>query len=197
MGRWFLNGPAVSDLSGASEELGGAKVLVDGLPAKLLSASETELSFLCPEATAGSELEITVQTDHGIAAPIQTVARASAPGLFSVDGSGAGQGSAVLEDGVSLAMVRNYRVAAQPAAPGSQVTLYATGLDKLAEYRVRVVETEVSPDSITPVPGRPGVFGVSITLPKEISKIGNLNILLIGNNVYTNTVTIAVEGNAW
>ena len=199
-GRWFLNTQAVSDFSGASQELGGAKVLVNGVAAQLLSASETELTFLCPQALPGTTLEITAQTDHGIAAPITTAALAAAPGLFSIDGSGAGQGSAVLEDGSTLAMVRNYRLSAQPATAGSRIKLYATGLDMLQAIRVQVGETQVTPDGIVDVANRPGMAEVSLMLPEGMTHTGSIAVLLSGNTpdgsvVHTNMVTIAIESN--
>ena len=199
-GRWFLNTQPLSDFSGASQDLGGAKVLVNGVAAQLLSASETELTFLCPYALPGSTLEITAQTDHGIAAPITTAVMAAAPGLFSIDGSGGGQALAVLEDGSTLAMVRNYRLSAQPATAGSRIKLYATGLDMLQAVRVQVGETEVTPDSIVDVANRPGMVEVSLMLPEGMTHTGSIAVLLSGNTpdgsvVHTNMVTIAIESN--
>ena len=199
-GRWFLFTQPLSDFSGASQELGGAKVLVNGVAAQLLSASETELTFLCPQALPGSTLEITAQTDHGIAAPITIAALAAAPGLFSIDGSGAGQGSAVLEDGSTLAMVRNYRLRAQPATAGSHIKLYATGVDMLQAVRVHVDGTQVTPDSIVDVANRPGMVEVSFMLPEGMIQAGSIAVLLSGDTpdgseVHTNMVTIAIESN--
>jgi uncharacterized protein (TIGR03437 family) len=190
----------MADFSGASQELGGAKVLVNGVVAQLLSASETELTFLCPQALPGSTLEITAQTDHGIAAPITIAALAAAPGLFSIDGSGAGQGSAVLEDGSTLAMVRNYRLSAQPATAGSRIKLYATGVDMLQAVHVQVGGIQVIPDSIGDVANRPGMVEVSFMLPEGMIYTGSVAVLLSGDTpdgseVHTNMVTIAIESN--
>ena len=113
-GRWLANGTTVTDPTGGSLELAGTKVWANGAAVPVLSASDEELNILCPEAVPGSELEFVVQTDHGTADPVRTKALSASPGLFSLDGSGRGQGRVSLRDTDQTAMIRNYQIAGQP-----------------------------------------------------------------------------------
>jgi uncharacterized protein (TIGR03437 family) len=198
-GRWLIDGAAVSDPSGNSSELGGARVWVNGVAASILSASATELSILCPDSVPGSVLEMVVQTDRGIAGPVRTTARSAAPGIFSVDGSGDGQGSVLHEDRSSLAMVRNYRLAAQPAMAGDRVMVYATGVDRLTNIAAKIGDRQIAPAAMGPVANRPGVFWIALAIPAGITRDNNALLLLTGDTpegitVSTNLVSIAIEG---
>src|SRR5262249_10981312 len=123
-GRWLAEGddPA-SDASGASLRLLGAAVRVNGRFMPVLYAAPTRIDFLCPEAAPGSALEVAVETAAGMAASVRTTAREITPGVFSVDGSGRGQGLISHAAGSGLVMVRNYRYPSQPARSGDQITV--------------------------------------------------------------------------
>jgi uncharacterized protein (TIGR03437 family) len=200
-GRWLINGAAVSDPSGNSLELAGAKVWVNGITTPVLSASATELTVLCPDSLPGTDLEFVVQTDHGAAEPQRTTARSAAPGIFSVDDSGAGQSWALLEDTGSFAMIRNHRLPSQPAISADRVVLYATGIDTLTGISVHIGEVQVAPASVSPVPNHPGLFQIVVSVPAGIKANGDLPIWLSGdtreaNTVRSNIVTIAVEATS-
>ena len=197
-GRWLTNGATVEDAGGGSTEAAGTKVWANGAAVPVLSASDTELHVLCPDSAPGTEVEFVVQTDHGIADPVRTQALSSSPGLFSLDGSGKGQGKALLRDTNNMAMIRNYRIASQPVAAGEQVISYGTGLGNLSNISVRIGESEITPAAVTPVPGRPGLYQICFTIP-PVMPGDNIPVLLSGNNpegirVSTNVVSIAIEG---
>jgi uncharacterized protein (TIGR03437 family) len=199
-GRWFTDAPAASDPSGASQEISGVRILVNGSGAPILSASATELTFLCPDLTAGADLQVVVQTDHGSTAPVHIAEQSAAPAIFSVDGSGHGQGAVVLDGGDKLAMVRNYRFEGQPAAPGDHVTIYATGLDGIENIELQLGEARVAANAVVEMPGHPGVFQVTITIPDSAKAANDLPLSLTGSTsegrkVNSNIVSIAVEGN--
>jgi uncharacterized protein (TIGR03437 family) len=200
-GRWLTDGSTASDASGQSSELAGTRVWADGAAVPILSASASELSIVCPEAVAGSEMQLVVQTGHGMAGPLQTVVRSATPGIFSLDGSGAGQGLILLPGtgSNSLAMVRNPQVAGQPAMPGDQVVVYATGIDRLANVSVQIGEVQVTPASITAVTNRPGLYQIAITVPAADWEAGDFPVSLCGDapdgsSRHSNVVTVALEG---
>ena len=198
-GRWLTDGSTGSDSSGASRELAGTKLLVNGSAASILTASATELTFLCPDAATGSELEVIAQTGHGITDFVRTTVRPAAPGIFSIDRTGGGQGIVMFDDGHTLAMIRNYRFDALPAMSGDRVTIYATGLDRLMNVQANLGNVQVVPDSVAVVPGHPGLFQVRITIPEETVWADALSLSLTGttpeaNTASTNFVSIAVEG---
>lgn len=200
-GRWLANGATVTDPTGSSLELAGTKVWANGAAVPVLSASDEELNILCPEAVPGSELELVVQTDHGTADPVRTKAVSAAAGLYSLDGSGKGQGRVSQPDTNRTAIIRNYQTAGQPVTAGEQVVSYGTGLGNLTDILLQVGESEVTGAVVTPVPGRPGLYQIRFTIP-SIAPGNNIPLLLSGNTpegsrVSTNTVSIAVEPDSW
>jgi len=200
-GRWLIEGTVAPDPSGNSRDFAGTKVWANGIMVPILSGSDTELNILCPDSVSGSELQFVVQTGHGVAQPVSTTALAAAPGIFSLDGSGAGQGWAVLEGSQSVAMVRNYRVEAQPAVSGDRLVVYATGVGQLTNVFLQIGEDKVPAASINVVPNHAGLYQVVVSVPDLVRSMANVPMLLIGDGpagtVSTNLVSIAIEGNVW
>jgi uncharacterized protein (TIGR03437 family) len=199
-GRWLTDGATASDVSGHSSELAGTRVWADGAAVPILSASATELSILCPDTVAGSEMQLVVQTGHGMAEPLQTVVRSATPGIFSLDGTGAGQGLVLLPGDNAVAMIRNPQVAGQPAIAGDQVAVYATGIERLANVSVQIGEVPVTPASITAVANRPGLYRIAVTVPAENREAGDFPLSLSGDaadgaNWHSNVVKVALEKN--
>ncbi|MGA3240835.1 MAG: hypothetical protein ABSG03_31575 [Bryobacteraceae bacterium] len=200
-GRWLAEGASVSDASGSSMELAGTKVWANGATVPILSASDTELEILCPDSAPGSEIEFVVQTEHGGAKPLRTTAHSAAPGIFSLDGTGTGQGWVLRESAAtnSVAMVRNYRVSAQPAIPGERLLIYVTGLGNLTNISVQLGESKIPATAINPVPNHPGFYQVEVSMPNTVMQKDDLPLSLSGDategRISTNTVNIAVEAN--
>jgi uncharacterized protein (TIGR03437 family) len=179
-------------------ELAGTKVWANGATVPILAASGTAINILCPNSLPGSEIQLVVETHHGTAKPINTTARSAAPGIFSLDGSGTGQGWVAREStGTnSVAMVRNYRIPSQPATLGERLLIYATGVGQLTNMSVQISEYQV-PVAINPVPNHPGLYQVVVSMPNIVIQKDDLPLSLSGDGlegiVKTNVVNIAVE----
>jgi uncharacterized protein (TIGR03437 family) len=147
---------------------------------------------------------LVVQTGHGVTAPFRTTARSATPGIFSLDGSGTGQGWVLREStkSNSVAMVRNYRVSGQPATPGERLLVYVTGVGHLTSISVQIGESKVPAAAINPVPNHPGLYQVVVSMPNIVmQKNDDLPLLLSGEtpegSISTNMVSIALEANPW
>jgi uncharacterized protein (TIGR03437 family) len=107
---------------GVPASLAGTQVLVDGIPAPLLSVSASQVNAVTPFAMAAA-LEAKLQVVYrGVRGNLVSLQVAPAvPGLFTLDTSGKGQ-AFVLNDDDSP------NSAANPAGRGSIVALHATGL---------------------------------------------------------------------
>src|SRR5271165_2056871 len=112
-----------------STSLGGIRVLFDGTPSPLLYVGPDQINAVVPYNTSGKQkVQVTIETT-GTADLSQSIGIALvdpgfvavAPGLFSAQASGFGEAAAFNEDGT-------VNGPAHPAAPGSVVGLYATGL---------------------------------------------------------------------
>jgi uncharacterized protein (TIGR03437 family) len=101
--------------------LAETRILFNGVPAPLLYVSNRQSSAIVPYAVAGRS-SIDVQVEYrGVRSDAVTVSvRTARPGIFSLDGSGRGQGAILNEDG-------SFNSAANPAGRGSIVTIYGTG----------------------------------------------------------------------
>jgi uncharacterized protein (TIGR03437 family) len=101
--------------------LGEVQVTFDNIPAPLLYVQASQLSAIVPYAVAGTtQAKVEVRYKGTKSNTVVAQVAASAPGVFTIDSSGQGQG-AILN--------QNYTVnsAANPAEKGSVVMVYATG----------------------------------------------------------------------
>lgn len=102
------------------KEVSGTEVSFDGIAAPLLYASSNQLTAVVPFGLQGPTTNVQVQY-QGVTSGAMTVPVAAAvPGIFTLNGTGGGQGSILNQDGT----VNGYY---NPAAPGSIVTLFGTG----------------------------------------------------------------------
>jgi uncharacterized protein (TIGR03437 family) len=165
-GAW-LSTDVASDPTGASLVLAGAKVSFDGKYVPIVYASPSELILVCPDLVAAN---IIVEASSGRSAPVQMQLQGTAPGIFTMDGSGTGQASASIEGGVLIAAPRNYLYAAQPAQPGDHLTIPVTGLNPNTSFitSAQIGDLYVPVDWIRPVAGWAGVMEVGVTLPAAV-----------------------------
>jgi len=110
--------------------LGGIRVLFDGTPAPLLYAGPNQINTVVPSNPSSTQQTQVVVEKSGSSGPAQTVEFANvspgfvivAPGVFSATASGIGQAAAFNnQDGTG-------NDPAHPAAAGSVVGMYVTGL---------------------------------------------------------------------
>jgi uncharacterized protein (TIGR03437 family) len=104
-----------------AKELGGVQVTFEGMVAPVTYASAGRVRVVVPYGVAGKEkVRMAVRYREGVSDEMELWVTATAPGLFSADGSGSGPGLILNEDGRMNSAVR-------AAAVGSVVTLFATG----------------------------------------------------------------------
>jgi len=203
-GSWLSDpGTALSDPSGNSTDLGGTKVKVDGQYVAVLSASPTEVHFVCPSASPGTQIEVGVETANGVSEPLSMAMRSASPWIFSLDVPGPKQGVASFVGTTELAMVRNAQVAAHPAQPGDEILLWGTGFgtsgeDPSGTVSVKIGGVDAQVESVNAVPGQAGVYTVQFRVPvpmvfgEEVP--AQLQVTGSDGKVFnSNNVTIAVE----
>jgi uncharacterized protein (TIGR03437 family) len=197
IGGWLVsNGQSVSDPSGGSTQLGGTSVNVNDSPVPVLSASSSRIDFQCPGAAPGTMLTISVGDGVGTSDAVQVAMQGAAPGLFSIDGSGQGQGLVTLTGTSRLVTSRSYLNLGQPAQPGDAITILATGLDNSALPVVKIGNLYVTADSVDALPGTTGVSEINLTVPNGIQEGDAVPLILFSSTLDTalsNTVSIAVE----
>jgi 6-phosphogluconolactonase len=187
--------------------LGGVQALFDGVPAPLLSAQAGQVMAVVPYAVNGNpstqvQVSYQGQTSSAVAVPVAI----AAPGIFTVDGSGSGQGMISNEDGTANAP-------GNPASVGSTVLVSATG-----EGQTMPSGVDGKPgDSPAPVPIQPvtatvggldaqvtsaggisgmaaGFFQVAVQIPDGVTSGDAVPIVLtIGGITSQTNVTLAIQ----
>jgi uncharacterized protein (TIGR03437 family) len=101
--------------------LAGTRVIVDGVPAPLLYTQDGQVNVVVPYSVAGkSTVQVQLEYQGTLSAPASFVIADAAPAIFTIDGSGHGQG-AMLDQDTSVNSDLN------PADRGSIAVLYASG----------------------------------------------------------------------
>jgi uncharacterized protein (TIGR03437 family) len=163
-----------------------AQLLVDGGPLNGLTGTATTLVAAMPKSskTAGA-FAMQVSTGGTLSNPVFVAAAPAAPGIYSTDGSGVGQGYILNSDGT-------LNSPANPAAAGSPITIFATGAGGFTldgPYAVTALAPAVYIDGfyangiaalVRPVAGLPGdVYQLGVFVP-DPAKLANQNPNLVG-----------------
>ena len=179
-------------------------VLFNGFPAPLLFTTDTQVGAIAPYALTTSTVQVAAQRSGTTSSPVSIPLAVTAPGVFTADGSGHGQASATNQDG-------SLNGAANPAAAGTLVTLFATGegqtmpagVDgKLGASPLPVPQANVAvtiggvPATVQNAGGVQGVIAgvmqVTAMVPTGLS--GNVPVIVtVGGNASQTGVTIAVK----
>jgi uncharacterized protein (TIGR03437 family) len=158
-----------------------AKLLLDGVALPTVSVTANNLVAVVPDNAKTSGAYQVQVSSGGTLSNLELVpATAAAPGIFSVDGSGYGQGYILNSDG-TLNSPTN------PAAAGTAITIFATGVGKtsfVGPYAVPDLPPAVFVDGFYasgiaavagPVSGLPGdVYQLSVFVP-DPSTAANFN----------------------
>jgi uncharacterized protein (TIGR03437 family) len=188
-----------------STSLQGYSLTFDGVPAPLLYASRNQVNAVVPFAVDGKSttfvrLRTPFEAVYSVTIPVST----AAPAMFAV-GSSAG---AILNSDLSL------NSAARPAARGSSVAVYATGIGALnpavadgSVVRGPTLPAAVAPVSVT-IGGLPATVGYQGAAPGLVAGAMQVNVqvpagvtpgsavpvtISVGGTAGLNSVTMAVE----
>jgi uncharacterized protein (TIGR03437 family) len=187
--------------------LSGTRVIIDGTPAPMLYTQAGLVSAIVPFSVAGkSTVQVQVEYQGVRSAPVSFLVAAAAPAIFSIDGSGRGQG-AILDQDTSVNSDLN------PADRGSVIVLYASGAGQMdppsddGAITGDVLATPLAAVSVLvdgqnteilyagAAPGLvAGVLQVNLRLPPQISTGSAVGILLkVGRFTSQPGVTVAIR----
>jgi uncharacterized protein (TIGR03437 family) len=101
--------------------LAGTRVFFNSTPAPILYTSASQVGVIVPFGINSNSAQIVVQYQDQIAAAVVVNTTPAAPGIFTLNATGSGQAIAFAPNGA-------LNGADRPAAPGSFLTFYATGI---------------------------------------------------------------------
>ena len=155
-------------------QLAGTTVLINGTAAPVIYTSATQVSAIVPYGVTGNAAQLVVQYQGLSTAPVSTPLAATAPGVFTADGSGRGAAAAFNQDG-------SPNNAASPAPPGSIVTFFATGegltLPAGMDGRVTGVSSPrpLAPVAVT-IGGVPATVQFAGEAPNDVAGVLQVNV---------------------
>lgn len=184
--------------------LSGVTLTIDKQPAPLLYVSQSQVTAQVPyEVTLGTGKQVTLTNGSDPAANSTVTIAAQAPGLFTSDGTGAGQ-AAALNYGAS-SQVYTLNTAAVPAHAGDTVLLYLTGE---GDYNPTLLPRTglVVPGSISPLPqlnplpavtigGAPATVSYAGPIVGSILGLMQINCIVPSGATIGKTVPVVVSIN--
>ena len=207
LGQGFADGiPLPATLAGSSFQVGGRA-------APLFYVLPTQVNLQIPWELAGQSHASVTATVGSLASSPQTMSLAPfAPGIFTLDGSGTGQG-AVLTGGDSLIAAPTGAAGRRPARRGEVISIYCTGLGPVSnqpatgsaaspgsalsstvstpEVTIGTIAAHVSFSGLAP--GAVGLYQVNVQVPVDAPAGDAVAVILSIGGVASNTVTIAVQ----
>ncbi len=192
-------------------QLGGTTVSFNGIAAPIIYTSSTQVSAIVPYGVSGANAQVTVSYQGQSSTAVTVPLAASAPSLFSLNQTGAGQVAAI------NAIDGSVNTAANPVKIGSFISLYATGEGQTTPAGV---DGKIASGSVLPAPnlkvsvtvgGIPAVVQYAGAAPSEVAGVMQVNVqipagvqpggyvpvvLQVGNAATTaGALWIAVAGN--
>jgi uncharacterized protein (TIGR03437 family) len=186
--------------------LGGVSVSINSVDAPIYLVSSTQLNVVVPYSVTGVSAAIVV-TNNGQASNTVTVQlSASAPGVFSQNGSGTGPGVVVHSDNTLV-------TSSKPAKKGEAITIYVTGLgavsppatdgagglstplSKTVEAIALIfgnnVAATVSYSGLAP--GFPGLYQINTTVPSSLTGTGQVPVAIRTGEAFAQQITISIQ----
>lgn len=155
----FANGPitpgSLATLMGSQFSGQTVSVTFNGTPAQVLFSNATQINLLAPASLGSATTAQVVVTIDGVASAPFTVSLGASPGIFA---------NGVEDQNNTVNSANN------PAAPGSVIQIYATGLPANSAITAMVGSQAIAqPYYAGPAPGLPGVQQIDLILPSTIS----------------------------
>jgi uncharacterized protein (TIGR03437 family) len=212
--------PASFQLTSAGKvptTIGSTQVFFNGTAAPLLYVSATQINAIVPYEIAGSaQTTMTVTSNGTPSSGLTLLVVPSSPAIFTVTQNGSGQAAALNQNGT-------VNSASNPAARGSVISIYATGVGQTNPAGVTGSVTPGSPPFATPTGnvsvlfvGAPqddfiagiagtieyageapslvaGVLQVNVLIPSSVLSGPVTLVLTVGGNPSPSTVNVQVQ----
>jgi uncharacterized protein (TIGR03437 family) len=190
--------------------LGGSTVFLAGQQAPLLYTSSGQVNAIVPYGLAvNTTQQVVISSGTIISVPQPVTLSAAAPGVFTRDGSGQGQGIII---GVDSSGVQTYADSSNPVQAGEAIVIYCTGLGEVSPTvtagtpaPLTSVSRTVNPVTVTIggvpaivafaglTPGSTGLYQVNATVPAGVAPGSQVPVVLSAAGQQSQPVTIAVQ----
>ena len=194
LGPVALAGAALDSNGLVAKQIAGTQVMFDGVAAPIVYVSASQASVIVPYSVTGASTKMVVTHNGQSSAPVTVGVTASAPGLFTANASGTGQGAFANADG-------RPNSSANPAAKGSIITIYATGEGQTSpqgvdgKLAVPPYTVPVLPVSVT-IDGIPAEVDYKGGAPGELAGVMQINARIPATAHSGSVPVVLTVGNA-
>ncbi len=214
-GAWVtLTGTGLADTSSAAATtpyptiLAGTQVLMQSRPLPLSYVSPGQIDAFVPAGMNAGTQQLTVIRNGTRSSGVDVLVTEVGPGLFSLDGSGQGQGAILVTNTGSPA------VPEQPVKRGQSISIYCTGLGPVNGNPPQDGEATPLSPSLPDLryseghnwrrgcarqflrglaPTLVGIYVVNVQVPDTVNPGDNIPVMLTIGGLASNSVTIAVR----
>jgi uncharacterized protein (TIGR03437 family) len=190
-------------------ELGGASIVIAGRESPVYYSSDNQVNAIVPYGIAvNTTHQVRVVRGASISAPQTVTVAPAAPGVFTIDGSGAGQG--IVIDAKSGPLV--IADAQHPVRAGDTIVIYCTGLGEVnppvpAGAVAPLTQLSRTVNAVTATiggvpatvsfaglsPGSVGLYQVNAVVPGGVAPGDRVELVLTVAGQQSRPVTIAVR----
>jgi uncharacterized protein (TIGR03437 family) len=189
-----------------SKSLNGTSVLIGAAVPPLAYVSRGQVNAIVPfNVPVNTTLPLLVQSRGALTLPLQVAIAAAQPAVFTVDGSGSGQGY--------IYSTNNVRAdSGHPVKAGDTIVIYCTGLGAVtppvpdgypapaqpASRTINVVMVTIGGIAAHATfaglaPGNPGVYQVSAVVPEGVKPSDGVELILAVAGQVSPPVTLAIH----
>jgi uncharacterized protein (TIGR03437 family) len=161
----------------------GTTVAVNGHSSQILFVSPSQVNFVVPAAIANEPAEVIVTNADGYRSRTTVSVAQSAPGLFSTNGMGFGEGVILNADTLQAAPF-------DPASGVLRLSVFATGVGNASNVSVKAAGHSLTVESINTSPDLPGLDEIHVRVPAAFRGVGTVNLLVQADGRESNPVDI-------
>lgn len=168
--------------------LAGTSVTVNGRGCRLLFVSPTEVHFVLPAATEIGLAEVVVTNSDGFPSKVQVEVLPTAPGIFTLNGQGDGEGLILNADTLATTPF-------DPSDGKLRLIVFGTGIRNARNLQAKIEGRSLVVESIHPSIDLPGLDEVHLHVPSNLRGAGRSTLLLETEDGVSNPVTLVLGGS--
>ena len=167
----------------------GTTVTVNGRAGQILYVSPDQVVFVNPKETAVGPAIVSITNSEGFTSTGTIMVLSSAPGIFTYNGTGAGEGVILDAD----------KLVSGPFDPtnGSlRLIIFATGVRGGARVTASVGAQTVNVESVVQSPELPGLDEVHILVPASLRGAGIVDVIVQSDTQPSNSNSLILAGSS-
>jgi len=164
----------------------GTSVKVNGVQARVFYVSPEEVRFVVPDDLAVGKAEVAVINAEGVESKAEVMIVPAAPGVFTIDGDGRGEGIILDQDTL-------LRGPFDPTNGEKRLSIFVTGARHAKNVSVTIKGNKISVERVAPG-NLAGIDEIHVLLPPILSGFGAATLSVEADGVQSNPVSVLIGG---